>query len=56
MPDSQPKIMVVDDDEGLRVTLEGIIEEEGYDVTAVEDGHQAIELAKDEVDPISWTE
>ena len=32
MPDHQPKIMVVDDDIGMRLTLEGIIEDEGYDV------------------------
>ena len=41
-----PKIMVVDDDEGIRVTLEAIFEDEGYDVVAAENGYQAIELAK----------
>jgi CheY-like chemotaxis protein len=47
MIDKQPKIMVVDDDPGMRFTLEAIMEDEGYDVTVVEDGHQAIQLAKE---------
>ena len=42
-----PRIMVVDDEDGMRLTLEGIIEDEGYDVTGVKDGYQAIELAKE---------
>ena len=42
----QPKIMVVDDDPGIRLTLEGIIEEEGYDVVGAENGDQAVELAR----------
>ena len=46
MPHFQPKIMVVDDDPGLRLTLEGILEDEGFDVVGAEDGYQAIELAK----------
>ena len=46
MPDHQPKIMVVDDDPGMRLTLEGILEDEGFDVVGAEDGYQAIELAK----------
>jgi len=47
MPDHQPKIMVVDDDPGMRLTLEGILEDEGFDVVGAEDGYKAIELAKD---------
>lgn len=47
MTDYRPKIMVVDDDPGMRFTLEAIMEDEGYDVTGVEDGHQAIRLAKE---------
>ena len=43
----QPTIMVVDDDEGMRITLEGIIEDEGYNVIGAEDGYRAIELAKE---------
>ena len=32
MPDKRPKIMVVDDDSSMRVTLVGTIEDEGNDV------------------------
>ena len=46
MTDHQPKIMVVDDDPGMRLTLEGILEDEGFDVVGAKDGYQAIELAK----------
>ena len=42
------KIMVVDDDPGMRITLEGIIEDEGYDVVGAADGHQAIQLARED--------
>ena len=41
------KVLVVDDDFGMRVTLEAIMEDEGYEVMAAEDGYQALELAKD---------
>ena len=47
MRDSSPKIMVVDDDDGIRITLEGIIEDEGYDVVGVGDGYQAIQSAQE---------
>lgn len=52
MMDSRPKIMVVDDDPGVRLTLEGIIEEEGFDVAAAADGYQAIRLATDAYYPL----
>ena len=42
-----PKIMVVDDDPGMRLTLVGIIEDEGYEVFGAEDGYRAIELAEE---------
>ena len=41
------QIMVVDDDEAMRVTLEGLIEEEGYSVVSVEDGYRAIQLTNE---------
>ena len=47
MPNNQPKVMIVDDDPGMRLTLEGIIEDEGYDVVGAADGYQAIELARE---------
>lgn len=46
MADDHPKIMVVDDDQGMLITLEGIIEDDGFDVIGVADGYQAIESAK----------
>jgi len=47
MTDCQPKIMVVVDNPGMRLTLEGIIEDQGFDVVGVADGYEAIRLAKD---------
>ena len=46
MPSDRPKILIVDDDSGMRLTLEGIIEDEGYEVVSAADGYQALELAK----------
>ena len=46
MPNNQPKVLVVDDEPGMRLTLEGIIEDEGYDVVGASDGYQAIEMAR----------
>ena len=37
-----PKIMIVDDDENFRGTLQSVLEEEGLDVILAEDGFQAI--------------
>jgi len=39
-------ILVVDDLRGIRLTLGGILEDEGHNVVAVEDGYQAIEAVK----------
>ena len=47
MSGGKPKILVVDDQRSIRTTLSGIIEEEGYDVTEVEDGYLAIDAVKD---------
>ena len=46
MKADRPTIMVVDDDNGMRVTLQGIVEEEGYKVVVAEDGYRAIALAE----------
>lgn len=46
MPVRKPKILVVDDMRNMRLTLAGTIEEQGYDVTGVEDGYQAIDAVK----------
>ena len=45
MAEPTPKILVVDDQRGMRLTLSGVIEDKGYDVTGVEDGYQAIDAA-----------
>lgn len=42
------KILVVDDEDSLRISLASILELEGYEVQMAEDGYKAIELAKQE--------
>jgi len=39
-------VLVVDDLKSIRLTLGGILEDEGYNVVLAEDGYQAIEMAK----------
>jgi signal transduction histidine kinase len=41
------KILVVEDDAGSRLTLCGILEDAGYEVTGVEKGTEALEVIKD---------
>ena len=43
MQPHETNVLVVDDDKGIRFTLEGIIEDEGYMVVGAEDGYRAIE-------------
>ena len=45
MDQQAPKILVVDDERGLRLTLSAILTSKGYSVTAVENGHKAIAAA-----------
>lgn len=40
------KILIVDDEEGLRQTLGDILSEEGYEVNLAENGYQALEKIK----------
>ena len=47
MQRNETNVLLVDDDNGIRFTLEGIIEDEGYAVRGAEDGYQAIELVKE---------
>ena len=42
------KILIVDDEDSLRLSLASILEFEGYEVQTAEDGFKAIELAKKE--------
>ncbi len=38
---------MVDDDAGMRITLEGIIEDEGYDVVGAKNGYEAVKLVEE---------
>ena len=42
----ETNVLVVDDLKSIRLTLGGILEDEGYNVVLAEDGYQAIEMAK----------
>ncbi len=37
MTNNKPKVMVVEDQKNMRMTLAAILEDHGYDVTEVED-------------------
>ena len=39
-----PAILVIDDDDGIRSLLQGILQADGYDVLLAEDGPRAIEV------------
>jgi DNA-binding response OmpR family regulator len=41
-----PRILVVDDEEEARVMMEALLRQEGFEVRAVEDGEQAIDVLK----------
>lgn len=43
---NQFNILVVDDEPGIRITLAGILEDEGYNVVVAEDGYQGIVAAE----------
>jgi DNA-binding NtrC family response regulator len=43
---NQFNILVVDDEPGIRITLAGILEDEGYNVIVAEDGYQGIIAAE----------
>jgi len=44
MQNAKPKILVVDDEKGLRVGVQRLLEMEGYEVDVAENGTQGIEL------------
>ena len=46
MDDKKLKILIADDEDGLRLSMAGIIEMEGHEVLDANDGYGAIELAK----------
>jgi CheY-like chemotaxis protein len=43
-------VLVVDDDTGIRDLLEGLLEEEGYNVAAARNGREALELLRKRAD------
>ncbi len=43
----RPRILVVDDDRGIRATFAQILDGEGYEVAAAPDGLEAVRLAAD---------
>jgi signal transduction histidine kinase len=43
-----PRVLVVDDDEPVVVTVRGILELDGYDITATSSGHKALEFIRAE--------
>lgn len=43
----RPRVLIVDDDPTFRLLLSGVLEQETFDVTAVEDGAAAVALAQE---------
>ena len=46
------RVLVVDDEPGIRETLTGVLEDEGYDVFSVATGEQCLELVSRETIPV----
>jgi signal transduction histidine kinase len=46
--DSTPRVLIVDDDESVLITIQGVLELDGYAVTAVSSGTRALELVRSE--------
>ena len=42
----EKKILIVDDDEGMRKTLAGVLKIKGFNVDTAEDGYDALEMIK----------
>ncbi|MDX6484589.1 MAG: hypothetical protein QOE95_2360, partial [Gaiellaceae bacterium] len=40
------RVLVVDDEENVRITTAAILEQEGYDVATASDGREALEMAE----------
>ncbi len=49
---SKPVVMIVDDEEGIRGTLSGIFEDEGYDTVTADSGEEALRITKEAVPDI----
>ena len=46
--DNSTKILVVDDEKNMRVTLAAILEDKGYSITTADTGEKAVELCESE--------
>ena len=44
---SKPVILIVDDEEGIRESLSGILEDDGYDVLTADSGEEAVKIVKE---------
>jgi DNA-binding response OmpR family regulator len=45
---SRPVVLIAEDDPSVRMTLEFVLEDEGFDVLAAEDGVEALKIATSE--------
>jgi two-component system phosphate regulon response regulator PhoB len=45
---SRPRVLVAEDDASVRMTLQFVLEDEGFDVIMAEDGEQAVAVAREE--------
>jgi UDP-3-O-acyl N-acetylglucosamine deacetylase len=43
-----PKILIVDDEEGILKSISGILQDEGYETTTARDGNEALEVYREE--------
>jgi PAS domain S-box-containing protein len=48
----KPRLLLIDDHDGVRLTTTTLLEDLGYSVTALSDGVQAIKLSDDELDAV----
>ena len=44
---SKPVILIVDDEEGIRESLSGILEDDGYDVLTADSGEEAVKIVEE---------
>ena len=44
-----PKVLVAEDDPSVRMTIEFVLSDEGFDVLLAEDGEQALSMARDQL-------
>jgi two-component system alkaline phosphatase synthesis response regulator PhoP len=47
--DSRPKVLIAEDDPSVRMTLEFVLEDEGFSVLMAEDGIEALRIAGEEL-------